>query len=423
MYENFYKLKEKPFSLVANPEFLYMSAKHKLALTYLEYGIREGEGFILLTGEIGTGKTTLVKKLLNQMRDFYKLQEVGVIFNTNISSQELLELILQEFEIQIPHGGKAKMLDTFYQFLIQKYQQGARVLLIIDEAQNLLHDTLEEVRMLSNLQSKRTFLLQTMLVGQPELKEKLQNPAFTQLTQRIAVSYHLFPLKLEEIKEYIVYRLQKAHADNPDLFTNDAIELIYHYSGGIPRVINILCDAALVYGYADELPTLNMDVIDEVVKDKQQLGILPSSGVNNVPIPTVLSTNAYPTQNVSSLELLARIQNLEERVKTLTLRQEWLIQQLENDLGDYHQGKIFRELENTLPERQEQNKMLESFQSPSKALNKSPAEYLTAREAAVILGVSTSTIYRLVKRGELKATKIKSKLLISRKIIDSFFKK
>lgn len=268
MYESFYGLQEKPFHIVPNPKFLYLSPKHQNALTHLEYGLMERVGFILLTGEIGTGKTTLIRYLLNQIESD---MDVAVIFNTNVSSDQLLSLILNEFELTAASDDKIKNLDVLYQFLIEKYAEDKRVLLIIDEAQNLSSEALEEVRMLSNLQSDEQMLLQIMLVGQSELKEKLRNPALAQFTQRIAVNYHLTALAKEDTGNYIAYRLKTA-GGRSDIFTPDAMELIYQASGGVPRSINLLCDAALTYGYADEFESIDANVIEQVIKDKGGYG-------------------------------------------------------------------------------------------------------------------------------------------------------
>jgi general secretion pathway protein A len=267
MYEKFYGLSEKPFHIVPNPHFLYLSPKHQHALTYLEYGIREGMGFILLTGEIGTGKTTLIRYMLNQIEAEI---DVAVIFNTNVSANQLLSLILQEFELEADATDKARNLDRIYQFLIRKYASRRRVLLIIDEAQNLSDEVLEEVRMLSNLQADDTLLLQIMLVGQPELKAKLKRPRLAQLTQRIAVNYHLMPLNREETGVYIASRLEKV-GGNSDLFTTEAVDAIYRASNGTPRSINLLCDSALVYGFADELRTIDQGIVLQVLEDKGDL--------------------------------------------------------------------------------------------------------------------------------------------------------
>jgi len=214
MYENFYGLKEKPFQIVPNPSYLYMSPIHENALTYLKYGLMENVGFILLTGEVGTGKTTLVRHIMNQ---FGAEKEIAVIFNTHVTRDELVCLILQAFELEPEESGKARNLDIFYQFLIEKYAENKQVLLIIDEAQILSDETLEEVRMLSNLQSDYQNLIQIMLVGQPELKDRLQQPGHNPFAQRIAVNFFLSGLTDNETKSYIAFRLEKA-AGNPDIF-------------------------------------------------------------------------------------------------------------------------------------------------------------------------------------------------------------
>lgn len=306
MYDSFYGLNEKPFHIVPNPNYLYLSPKHQNALTHLEYGLMERVGFILLTGEIGTGKTTLVRYLLNQIESD---MEVAVIFNTNVSSDQLLHLILSEFELTPAADDKIKTLDIFYQFLIEKYAEDKRVLLIIDEAQNLSHESLEEVRMLSNLQSDEQMLLQIMLVGQTELKEKLRNPALAQFTQRIAVNYHLTALPEEDTGRYISYRLEKA-GGRPDIFTTDAVGLVHQASGGIPRSINLLCDAALTYGYADELETIDAQVIEQVIKDKGGFGIQSEE-------EKVDQALAAHTQEKSDETINQRINRLESEVRKL----------------------------------------------------------------------------------------------------------
>ena len=276
MYEQFYKLKEKPFQIVPNPAYLYRSSKHQNALAYLQYGINESVGFILLTGEVGSGKTTLIQYLLSKLESRI---DAAVIFNTHVTPDELLAMILSEFNLEAS-GNKASDLERLNQRLIDVYAAGQQAFLIIDEAQNLSMETMEEVRMLSNLQSDTHSLLQIMLVGQPELKAKLKHQTLRQLTQRIAASYHLTGISREETGEYIAYRLKKA-GGRPDLFTPAAANLVFEMSGGIPRAINLVCQAALVYGFADDAKMIGQDIIHQINKDELSIGHKQSGSTNN----------------------------------------------------------------------------------------------------------------------------------------------
>jgi putative secretion ATPase (PEP-CTERM system associated) len=269
MYEKFYGFSERPFQITPNPAFLYRSSKHDTALTYLEYGLTENVGFLLLTGEVGSGKTTLVQYIVSRLESDI---EAAVIFNTNVSADELLALILDEFEITRPPGGKADMLMALNKFLVDRYSHRKRVLLVIDEGQNLSDQALEEVRMLSNLQSDDQSLLQIMLVGQPELVTRLKQPSMRQFSQRIAASYHLTGLDRDETEKYIAHRLRKAGA-RAALFTPAAVDIIYKLSGGIPRAINLVCQAALVYGFAENAEKIGQDTILQISKDNLCVGV------------------------------------------------------------------------------------------------------------------------------------------------------
>lgn len=349
MYEKFYGFSEKPFHIVPNPNFLYLSSKHQHALTYLEYGIREAMGFILLTGEIGTGKTTLIRYMLNQIE---KEIEVAVIFNTNVSPNQLLSLLLQEFELEADGKDKAKNLDLIYQFLITKYAKRRRVLLIIDEAQNLSDEVLEEVRMLSNLQADDTLLLQIMLVGQPELKAKLKRPNLAQLTQRIAVNYHLLPLNREETGDYIQARLTKV-GGSTELFNEDAIEEIYRASKGTPRSINLLCDAALVYGFADEVKQIDRETVLQVLADRGDLAwsIEPQSKIESQ-----VTVNADVPAELS--EISRRLTTVEKQVQELGFRLTLQTEDLEKHAAGYRDAVVQQFAEQLEQERKKNEKLL-----------------------------------------------------------------
>ncbi len=267
MYESFYKLNSKPFELSSDPDILFWSPKHKNALTCLEYGLTKGLGFTLLTGAIGTGKTTLIRYLL---RNLDNRTPTAVIYNTNVDSTQLLNMLLREFDLAQQSVDKVRALELLFEFLVRQYQAGRRALIIIDEAQNLPDDGLEELRMLSNFQGDDRLLLQIFLVGQPELKKRLQQPAMAQLAQRIGAHFSIAPLAPEETGAYIRFRMQKAGARR-EIFTPAALEKIHQASGGYPRTINLVCDAALVYGMADELEVIDAGVIEQVLADQVTL--------------------------------------------------------------------------------------------------------------------------------------------------------
>ncbi len=271
MYEAFYGFRSKPFSLLPDPEFLYLSKKHQMALMLLEYGLMNQASFSVITGDIGTGKTTLIRQLLNQMdRDMV----VGLITNTHPSFGELLQWILLAFNLECHGKEKVDMYKTFMDFLIKQYAANRRTILIIDEAQNMGHMALEELRMLSNVNSEKDQVLQVILSGQPGLRDNLRDPGLEQFAQRISVDYNLTPLNSEETREYIRHRLHVA-GGNPDMFDDETCEVVFRYSGGIPRLINLLCDTALVYGYAEQAPRIGAKLVEDVARDKQQSRILP----------------------------------------------------------------------------------------------------------------------------------------------------
>lgn len=272
MYEAHYGFREKPFSLLPDPSFLYLSKKHRMALAMLEYGLANQAGFTVVSGGIGTGKTTLIRHLLNNLEQDIT---VGLISNTHRSFGELLQWILLAFNLDYRDKGKVELYQAFVDFMIQEYARNRRTVLIVDEAQNMAPETLEELRMLSNVNADKDQVLQVVLVGQEELRDTLRRPDLVQFAQRITVDYHLTPLTAEETRDLIRHRLEAAGGD-PELFTEAAAEIAHRFSGGVPRLVNLLCDTALVYGYAEQLDRIDADLMSEVVREKQAGGLFPA---------------------------------------------------------------------------------------------------------------------------------------------------
>jgi general secretion pathway protein A len=272
MYRAFYKLSEKPFTLLPDPGFLYMSEKHRMAATLLEYGLMNQAGFTVISGDIGAGKTTLIRHLLDNMdRD----HTVGLISNTHHSFGELLQWILLAFNLEHAGMTKVEMYQRFVDFIIDEYAHNRSTVLIVDEAQNMSAETLEELRMLSNVNADKDQALQVILVGQNELRDTLRRPDLVQFAQRISVDYHLQPLSEDETANYIRHRLKVA-GGRPDIFTDVACQAVHRYSNGVPRLINLLCDNALVYGYAEQKQHIDANLVTQVAKDKQKGGIFPT---------------------------------------------------------------------------------------------------------------------------------------------------
>jgi type II secretory pathway predicted ATPase ExeA len=269
MYCDFYQMRERPFNVTADPKFLYLNARYREALASLHYGITQRKGFITLIGEAGTGKTTLLKKLLD---DLDQSTRTVFVFNTNVTFDEILEYIFGEFDLPVHNGKRLYMLQRLNTFLLDELGKGRNVALLIDEAQDLDYSVLEDLRLLSNLETAKEKILQIVMSGQPELGQKLGNPGLRQLRQRIAVSCRLLPLTREELTEYIQARLTAAAAADPKLFTRDAEERIFEISTGIPRLVNIVCDNSLVIGYALGKKRIGADVVNEAAADLMTMG-------------------------------------------------------------------------------------------------------------------------------------------------------
>lgn len=283
MYENFYGLAEKPFSLLPDPEFLYLGEQHGMALAMLQYGLVNQAGFTVITGEIGCGKTTLIRQLLNEMGEDIV---VGLLSNTHRAFGDLLEQILMAFRVRPQDTTKAERYQVFVDLLVQHYGAGQRTVLIVDEAQNLDVDTLEELRLLSNVNADKDQILQLILVGQPELWDKLSRPDLVQFAQRISVDYSLEPLSGQELAAYIQHRLVVA-GGAPDIFSPEAITLIHQASSGVPRLVNTLCDTAMVYGYAKQSRHIDGALMDRVIRDRARSGLfrcgIPGAQGDGVP--------------------------------------------------------------------------------------------------------------------------------------------
>ena len=274
MYEAFYGLREKPFSILPDPDLIYWGSNHRLAFAMLQFGVLNSAGFAVITGEIGSGKTTLLRHLLRKL-DSQII--VGFMSSTPQGGTGLLQWVMmsldQPFDDSYP-----KLYKKFQQFLYAQHSKGRRTILIVDEAQNLGLEALEELRMLSNINADKDQFLQMILVGQPQLRDLLRQPQLLQFAQRVSSDFHLKPLAPIDVETYIMFRLDAVGAQS-GLFSKEACRLIAQASGGIPRTINILCDTALVYGFATNVKSISRDLVQLVVEDKKQYGILSTAAL------------------------------------------------------------------------------------------------------------------------------------------------
>jgi general secretion pathway protein A len=274
MYEAYYKLREKPFSIMPDPDLIYWGRAHRMAYTMLEFGVMNSAQFTVITGDVGAGKTTLVRHLLKKLNS--KVTNVGLITNTPQGREELLQSIMASFNLPF-EGTAPSLLKTFQDYLYGQYAKGRRTILIIDEAQSLGEEALEGLRMLSNINVDKHQFLQLILVGQPQLKDMLCRPQLLQFAQRVSSDFHLKPLAQNEVAQYIDFRLVAA-GSGAHLFSDDACAMIAEASRGVPRVINILCDTALVYGFSTQSDRITSDLIRLVIEDKRNFGIFPLNG-------------------------------------------------------------------------------------------------------------------------------------------------
>lgn len=260
MYQSYYHFKEAPFNITADPEFFFSSSRHQEAVAHLEFGVQSRRGIIVLTGEIGTGKTTLCRTLLSRLDPSVK---TALVLNPNFTNIQLLQFILKDLGISTETKNKFALMDALNTFLIEESNRGHNVVLVIDESQNLTVPQLEQIRLLSNLETEKHKLLQIILVGQPELLTKLRLNSLRQLNQRISVRYHILPLDKNELKGYVQHRLKIAsgHATPYVEFNEEALSAVFEISKGTPRLINLICDRALLAGYTTEAQVIDKSLI------------------------------------------------------------------------------------------------------------------------------------------------------------------
>src|SRR5580692_3322233 len=310
MYKEFFGLRANPFNVNPDPRYLFLTRHTEEALACLTYGIQSRKGFVLLTGEVGTGKTTLVNKLLEWIR----IQQVSTafIFNSRMNVPQFLDYMMADFGIPCDSNEKSQILLRLYSWLLERYRAGETAVLIVDEAQNLSEEVLEEIRMLTNLETFTEKLLQIVLVGQPELEQKLKQPQLRQLRQRLTLRAKTQPLTLEETKAYVQQRLRIAGSNGQQIFEPEALTAVHVYSSGIPRVINLLCEHCLVSAFVDQQRVVNTAVVDVVARDFD-LGDSLNGVANSGPDSKVASQSFDLAEAFRSLATLADRLRREEK--------------------------------------------------------------------------------------------------------------
>lgn len=383
MYESFFNLRVKPFELLPDPDFIFLSKSHKKAITYLDYGIRERAGFILLTGDVGSGKTTLIRNLLANHGDKIVL---AMVINTSVKSDQLLAMINDDFGLSTTGKDKISLLRDLNDFLVQQYTDGHQPVLIIDEAQNLSTELLEEIRMLSNLETVHSKLLQIILAGQPELRSILSLPELMQLRQRISINCNLSPLSRGETEQYIRHRLEVAGNVDAVQFENEAYDQIYRYSRGIPRLINIICDFLMLSAFAEETRTITSEMALEVIGDMDFENHF--WGVAQPPVSSSIPSNASEAHTANLLQqqsmqelltaILQRIDTIEFDVKRtqpeVPSEHEKHLILLQNAIEsnraytDAHLQEMRNKLEDILHRIEPEHAIVEQYELPKKGI-------------------------------------------------------
>jgi len=305
MYKEFFGLRANPFNVNPDPRYLFLTRHTEEALACLTYGIQSRKGFVLLTGEVGTGKTTLINKLLEWLR----LQQVATafIFNSRLNTTQFLDYMMADFGIPCDSKDKSQILLRLYNWLLDRYRAGETAVLIVDEAQNLTEEVLEEIRMLTNLETFTEKLLQIVLVGQPELEEKLRQPQLRQLRQRLSLRAKTHELTLAETKAYVQQRLRIAGSNGQEIFDPEAVVSIHRYANGIPRVINLLCEHCLVSAFVDQQQVIMPAVVDNVARDLDL--------ADNMAVRAMMPPAATGQEKFDLVETLRSLANLADRLR------------------------------------------------------------------------------------------------------------
>lgn len=324
MYLEFFKLKELPFRLTPDSDFLYMSGAHSRAKAYMDYTVWNREGFVIITGEIGCGKTTLIQKLLSELDENVL---VAKIFQTQLDEVEFLQAVLVEFGLNPFNAKKVELIDMLNTFLLDNFLELKQLVLIVDDAHNLSLKVLEEIRMLSGLETRKEKVLHVILAGQPSLNDLIESPEMEQLVQRVRLRYHIKSLSENDTRDYIYHRLRIAGADDPEkVFTPDTLPIIYKYTGGLPRLINTLCDTAMTCAFADNIHTVSMSVLNTTIEELQWLPYAKRTNKRRAEVNASAGTETHGllrdnTKALASISTqLGRLENMPPALSTISVK-------------------------------------------------------------------------------------------------------